>query len=580
MAPPPAGVSFTVLVLGASGVGKTAFIKRFTHGYFVADHICTVEDVYTRPVTIGNRSYELQIWDTGAPQKELTGRLGLTDRLQLHLARADGVVLCYSVTDADSFRSALALFKQINQLRPDNVPVFFAGCKADSSLADHRQVRPLSNGRVAEQLGVADDMMAETCARQNRECSRVFFSLTRAILQAREEQRIVAKQLRRQASKGTKRSDSMPAVSESAVTPPATPLPHSHSFGEIEFDATSNVPPAAFSQYRPLSSASLQHTHSGTQPTVQRSRSLSRMTTSLRKQKETGPRAAGAVGGALRRSATQTDIASGSTEQEDIDDGRATLRSFGSCSNLAGIQVTAQRAASLRRQATQGSIKDTSGPSVRRSLSARNLSEMGIDTSSGSAAQLVHKALSGIEGIAADDLPPVSGNQLNRQLSKQHSRSKSSSSLIDHITTGPSAEAFGLKRSMELRSARTFQRQLTDEDGQASVTFQRSASAGDSLPEIIVARDLASTSSHGDSGDADSGVGSMSLSSAHSRSSPEPDTNSIRTTSSSDSNATSSGNASRSSSFRLSFKPWWREKKDDTPVAGQSRGQAVPAATP
>lgn len=561
MAPPPAGASFTVLVLGAAGVGKTALIKRFTHGYFVADHICTGEDVYTRPVTIGHRSYELQIWDTGAPQKELTGRLGLTDRLQLHLARADGVVLCYSVTDADSFRSALVLFKQISHLRPDNVPVFFAGCKADPSLADHRQVRPLSNGRVAEQLGVADDMMAETCARQNRECSRVFFSLTRAILQAREEQRIVAKQLRRQASKGTKRSDSMPAVSESAATPPATPLPHSHSFGEIEFDTVSHVPATPLPQSRPSSSASLQHTQSHgtvTQPTVQRTRSLSRMTTSLRKQKETGPRSAGAVSGTLRRSATQTDMASGSGEQDDTDDGRATLRSFGSCNNLAGIQVTAQRAASLRRHAT------TSGPSVRRSLSARNLSEM-----DGSAAQLVHKALCGIEGIAAADLPPVStNNQLNRQLSKQHSRSKSSSSLIDNITTGPSAETFGLKRSKELRSVRTLQRQLTDEDGQASVTFQRTASAGDSLPDMVVARDFVS-------GDADSGVGSMSLSSAHSRSSPEPDTNSIRTTTSSDSNATSSGNASRSSSFRLSFKPWWREKKEDAPV-----GQAVPVATP
>jgi GTPase SAR1 family protein len=275
MGPPTISDAFTVAIIGDSGVGKSALVKRFAQGYFVEDHIPTIEDVHTRSIPVTHRTYDLHIWDTGAPDRQPSGRVLLTERLRAHALRADGIVLCYSVTDADSFRAALALYKQIQAVRADKVPVFLAATKADPSLLDLRQVRPLTQGNVLAQLGVAEDMYAETCARQNRDCSKVFFSLTRAILAAKAEAKAQARLLK----KGHLRAESSPALPLETLSLSTGPS-RSNSLGEIEFDSSSSINTAA----RPPSSAH----QLPQQPTLghQRSKSLSRTTTSMRKQKE------------------------------------------------------------------------------------------------------------------------------------------------------------------------------------------------------------------------------------------------------------------------------------------------------
>lgn len=275
MGPPTISDAFTVAVIGDSGVGKSALVKRFAQGFFVEDHIPTIEDVYTRSIPVTHRTYDLHIWDTSAPDRQPSGRVLMTERLRAHALRADGIVLCYSVTEADSFRAALALYKQIQAIRPDKVPVFFAATKADPSLLDLRQVRPLTQGNVLAQLGIQEDMYTETCARQNRDCGKVFFSLARAILAARAEAKEQARLLR----KGHKRAESSPALPLESLSLSAGPS-RCNSFGEIEFDSSSAINAGA----RPPTSA-----HQLTmQPALghQRSKSLSRTTTSMRKQKE------------------------------------------------------------------------------------------------------------------------------------------------------------------------------------------------------------------------------------------------------------------------------------------------------
>ena len=105
------------MVLGNPGTGKSALIRRFARGYFVEEHATTIEDVLTKSIQVDGARLELRIWDTPSGEHAGPRRLGFTQRQQAHISCADGVLICYSVSDANSFRSALAMFKQIQETR-------------------------------------------------------------------------------------------------------------------------------------------------------------------------------------------------------------------------------------------------------------------------------------------------------------------------------------------------------------------------------------------------------------------------------------------------------------------------------
>lgn len=54
-----------VIIIGDSGIGKTVLITRFCESTFKESYVATIGvDFKIKTMTMGNRRYKLQIWDT------------------------------------------------------------------------------------------------------------------------------------------------------------------------------------------------------------------------------------------------------------------------------------------------------------------------------------------------------------------------------------------------------------------------------------------------------------------------------------------------------------------------------------
>ncbi|XP_055596355.1 ras-related and estrogen-regulated growth inhibitor [Uranotaenia lowii] len=90
--------SFRVMVLGQSGVGKTAMVVRFITKRFIGEYDPNLEKVYTFHTLVDNEFVQFEILDAAGQPNE-------TDcvTLEANIRWADAFILMYSVTDKCSF---------------------------------------------------------------------------------------------------------------------------------------------------------------------------------------------------------------------------------------------------------------------------------------------------------------------------------------------------------------------------------------------------------------------------------------------------------------------------------------------
>eukprot|EP00968_Pinguiococcus_pyrenoidosus_P015122 scaffold1390_cov249-Pinguiococcus_pyrenoidosus.AAC.26 len=145
-----------VVVLGAGGVGKSALIRRFSQGSWLAKYDPTVEDAYNVCMAVGGQSVSVQILDT-AGQEEFRE---LRDEA---LKRGDAFMLVFSLTDDESFEDIARLRKAVLGANDRAVPMILVATKAD--LEDDQAV-----GRQEAQRFATDGKMeyAEVSAKTDK----------------------------------------------------------------------------------------------------------------------------------------------------------------------------------------------------------------------------------------------------------------------------------------------------------------------------------------------------------------------------------------------------------------------------
>lgn len=89
---------FKLIVLGASGVGKSCILKRYDDNTFAdTKHKTTLGfDFITKTIERGGKKVELEIWDTA-------GQDQYRSVTKIYYKEAHGVILVYDITDKDSF---------------------------------------------------------------------------------------------------------------------------------------------------------------------------------------------------------------------------------------------------------------------------------------------------------------------------------------------------------------------------------------------------------------------------------------------------------------------------------------------
>ncbi|ERE49205.1 GTPase ERas-like protein [Cricetulus griseus] len=86
---------YKIVVLGASGVGKSALTIQMTHQCFVEEHDPTIQDSYWKEVALDNSGYILNVLDTA-------GQDIYRDLRDQCLAAGDGVLGVFALDDPSS----------------------------------------------------------------------------------------------------------------------------------------------------------------------------------------------------------------------------------------------------------------------------------------------------------------------------------------------------------------------------------------------------------------------------------------------------------------------------------------------
>lgn len=114
-----------VIIIGDSGIGKTVLITRFCQSTFKESYVATIGvDFKIKTMTVGNRRYKLQIWDTAGQQR-------FKNITQTYYKGAAGIILTYSIIDRNSFENIDRWMAQIETNAPADVSKVLIATKSD-----------------------------------------------------------------------------------------------------------------------------------------------------------------------------------------------------------------------------------------------------------------------------------------------------------------------------------------------------------------------------------------------------------------------------------------------------------------
>ena len=162
--------TYKVVVVGSSGVGKTAIVQRLVDKSFSDDGQPTIGVEFKCFTTkIGDDSVKLNIWDTAGQEK-------FRSVSKAYFRNAVGAVLVYSLNDRDSFDDLGRWLNDLQSLAAPNCAIFAVGNKLD--LKDQRVILSSEAEAFSERHGLE---YFEMSALDSTNVEDTFVSLAKAI---------------------------------------------------------------------------------------------------------------------------------------------------------------------------------------------------------------------------------------------------------------------------------------------------------------------------------------------------------------------------------------------------------------
>ena len=139
-------LSFKLIVIGDSGVGKSCLTTQATKNVFEESYNATIGfEFFTFNIKLNGKIIKLQIWDTCG--QELYRSLITNFYRNSSLA-----IIVYSVTERMTFENVDLWFKELRTHSSPNVKVFLIGNKID--LVDERKIQTEEGEKYAEQYKI------------------------------------------------------------------------------------------------------------------------------------------------------------------------------------------------------------------------------------------------------------------------------------------------------------------------------------------------------------------------------------------------------------------------------------------
>ena len=164
-------ISFKVIVIGDSGVGKSCLTTQAVRQNFEEFYTATVGfEFLTFNMRINNNVLKLQIWDTCGQEvyKSLISNFYRNSSLALIL---------YAIDNSDSFRHAETWLNDLEQQANPNVKIFLVGNKSD--LEDKRVITKEEGEKFKEEKNL--DKFIETSAKTGENAQEVLLEAAKLL---------------------------------------------------------------------------------------------------------------------------------------------------------------------------------------------------------------------------------------------------------------------------------------------------------------------------------------------------------------------------------------------------------------
>ncbi|TLD27204.1 hypothetical protein PspLS_04968 [Pyricularia sp. CBS 133598] len=116
-----------IVVVGSQGVGKTSLLMRYVKGSFNPSQVTSTVGasfLAKRVVADDDTVVRLQIWDTAGQER-------FRSISKLYYRGANACILCYSITDANSFAEMGMWLRELRRNLPADIVLHVVGTKAD-----------------------------------------------------------------------------------------------------------------------------------------------------------------------------------------------------------------------------------------------------------------------------------------------------------------------------------------------------------------------------------------------------------------------------------------------------------------
>jgi small GTP-binding protein len=124
--------TFKIVIVGSSGVGKTAILSRLINKMFKEESQTTVGvEFKSYPLQADGENVKLQIWDTAGQDR-------FRSVSKAYFRGAVGALLVFDITQRSSFDELSQWMSDLNSLCAPNAYILLVGNKSD--LADERSV--------------------------------------------------------------------------------------------------------------------------------------------------------------------------------------------------------------------------------------------------------------------------------------------------------------------------------------------------------------------------------------------------------------------------------------------------------
>ena len=166
---------YKIVVVGSSGVGKTAMVQRLIDQTFLEETQSTVGvEFKSYNITLDNETIRLNIWDTAGQER-------FRSVSKAYFRNAVGAILVYSINDNDSFNDLEAWINDLHQLAAQNAAILLVGNKSD---LDDRRVTESEAQSFADRHGIE---YLEASAKTGENIALLFRALIKTVMTNKEK---------------------------------------------------------------------------------------------------------------------------------------------------------------------------------------------------------------------------------------------------------------------------------------------------------------------------------------------------------------------------------------------------------